>query len=95
MLLNFGIVLQAAVYGALQGPTPHLEPTAKSHDYSSVMPFIPKIAFAFEYQIYFLIVFPYLSKRNIVKKSTQLAVATSSFMLVYCAGFSGLALLSH
>ena len=42
-----------------------------------------------------MIVFPYLSKRNIVKKSTQLAVTTSTLMLVYCAGFSGLSLLSH
>lgn len=94
MLLNFAIVIQAAVFGA-QEVSPRGEPKAESHDYETISPFIPKIAFAFEYQIYFLIVYPYLNKRKIVKRSTLLAVSTSSLMLVYCAGFSGLSLLAN
>jgi len=95
MILNLAIVAQAAIYGIFEDNTPRLEPRARPHDYPSILPFIPKIGFAFEYQVYFLIVYPYLSKRNIVQKGTQLAVTTSTLMLAYCAGFSGLSLLSH
>jgi len=41
---------------------PRKEPESRGNDYDSITPFIPKIAFAFEYQVYFMIVFPYLSK---------------------------------
>ena len=49
MLLNFAIIFQAALYGAFEGNSPRLEPVARSHDFPYILPFIPKIAFAFEY----------------------------------------------
>jgi hypothetical protein len=51
MALNVSIILEVIV---------HKDPFAYPRDYTSVWPFMPKIGFAFEYQVYFMIIFPYL-----------------------------------
>jgi hypothetical protein len=70
----------------------HKDPIAYPRDYTTVWPFMPKIGYAFEYQVYFMIVCPYLDNQYKAQRSTKLAVYTSSFMLVYCVLFGAFAL---
>jgi hypothetical protein len=60
-----------------------------------VLPFIPRLSFAFEYQVYFMIVYPYLGEHKKSQRGMQLAVRTSSTMLLYCFMFGFLAMGSH
>ncbi len=100
MILNIGILLQGLGFFCFDYikesqnnmPHYHLPPIALPNDYESVWPFMPKIAFAFEYQVYFMIVFPYLNTKRKKVTGTGLAVKTSSFMLLYCFLFSILSL---
>lgn len=99
MICNLLIIFQALLYGIIQmqeNPNVvHLDPEARPHDYQSIFPFIPKIAFAFEYQVYFMIVYPYLSQTKKYFSGKQLAATTSLGMLTYCLVFSLLAIGSH
>lgn len=98
MLTNSLIILQALVFFFIERseqPIVTLEPTAIPRDYDSILPFIPRFSFAFEYQVYFMIVYPYLGDIKKSQRGMQLATATSSLMLLYCLVFSVLSMGSH
>ena len=95
MILNVMIIVQVMIYFVIdtindsKDPVDHhKDPIAYPRDYTTVWPFMPKIGYAFEYQVYFMIVCPYLDNKQKVNRSTKLAVYTSSFMLVYCVLFA-------
>jgi len=53
MILNVLILLQVIIFGIMEkignpGETP-TKPNARPRDYTTWLPFVPKIAFAFEY----------------------------------------------
>ena len=73
---------------AQPGDHPKVQPIAWPTEYQNVLPFIPRIAYAFEYQVYFMIVYPYLGKSQRVYYGTRLSIYTSSFMLVFCLLFA-------
>lgn len=67
-VLNLTMILQAliyVIYDNILGKNSelqerHLDPIAYPEDYTSAWPFAPKISFAFEYQVYFMLIFPCL-----------------------------------
>ena len=96
MILNVLILLQVIIFGIMEkignpGETP-TKPIAKPRDYTTWLPFVPKIAFAFEYQVYFMIVYPYLSQNRKATNGTKLYLSTSSFMLVFILLFAVLSM---
>ena len=80
MIINVSIILQVMIYfiidtvhNSKNPDNPHKDPVAYPRDYESVWPFMPKIGFAFEYQVYFMIVCPYLDNQKKITRSTKLA----------------------
>ena len=67
-VLNVTMILQALIYVIYDRildknselKETHRDPIAYPEDYTSPWPFAPKIAFAFEYQVYFMLIFPCL-----------------------------------
>lgn len=92
MILNMLILLQVFIFGIIEkignpGEAPS-KPIGRPKDYTTWLPFVPKIAFAFEYQVYFMIVYPYLSHTRKAQNGTKLYLATSSFNLVFILLFA-------
>jgi hypothetical protein len=82
MVLNVSIIAQVVLYYAIDeingSKNGHhenrLPPIAHPRDYTTMWPFMPKIGFAFEYQVYFMIVCPYLESAKKAKRSAKLAI---------------------
>jgi hypothetical protein len=66
MLFNVLIIVEVLIFFVIdiihdsKNPFVHKDPIAYPRDYDTVWPFMPRIGYAFEYQVYFMIVCPYL-----------------------------------
>eukprot|EP00347_Sterkiella_histriomuscorum_P020780 403336486 len=84
---NIILLLSIGIFSLIQGSYMHTWIGSEVIEYGSAWLFMPKIAFAFEFQAYFMIVYQCLEQKQQTQHGLRVAMWTSGINVTYCIAF--------